>query len=276
MEYWVVASDGNPTTNFSIFVANLGLRVAELRAEINTSLASFPRTPEYFVKVSALSKRAAALEHEYQEAVACLPEDWSLKTVAWVDQIPGGDITRAEVCPGRVDMYKDLWVAWTWNNARIARLYISGAIMRCAAWIGFPMDYRTTPEYATAHATCADLVTDIVASIPYHLGWRVEKSGALKADDFEGFSFSVGDFSNPRALGGFFSMYPLLSIMCTDYITDSQRAWARGRLVYIAEHIGLNHAKVISTVSLASQLVPLLLQDIVLTLVCSSNCVFHL
>jgi hypothetical protein len=245
MEWWFV--DG-ASHDFGIFVANLGLRVAELRAEINHSLATFPRTPEYVQKVSQLARRAQALEQEYQEIVDHLTEDWLPKTVAWVDQVPGGDISKAEVCPGRVDMYKDIWVAWTWNNARIARMYISGAALRCAAWINFPMDYRTTPEYATAHKLCADLTTDIIAGVPYHLGWRVEKSGALKPD-FEGFSFSDGNFSNPKALGGFFSMYPLLSVMCTDYVTDSQRAWARGRLHHISDIIGLSHARVIAGVS---------------------------
>ena len=49
-------------------------------------------------------------------------------------------------------------------------------------------------------------------------------------------------------------MYPLLSIMCTDYITDSQRAWARGRLLFISDVIGLNHARVLSSVSKFSSL----------------------
>jgi len=245
MEWWFV--DG-VVNDFGMFVTTLSLRVAELRAEINDSLASFPRTPEYFVKVGALTRRAQALEQEYQEAVENLPEHWLPHTVAWVDQVPGGDITKAEVCPGRVDMFSDIWVAWTWNNVRIARLYISGAILRCAAWICFPMDYRTTPEYATASKLCVDLVCDIIASVPYHLGWRVGQSGALRSGDFEGFSFSDGNFSNPKALGGFFCMYPLLGIMCTDYITDSQRAWARGRLLFISDVIGLNHAKVLASV----------------------------
>lgn len=247
MEFWFV--DGQ-TNDFGMFVTTLSLRVAELRAEINDSLASFPRTPEYFAKVGVLSRRAQALEQEYQEAIVNVPEDWWPKTVAWVDQVPGGDITKAEVCPGKVDMYRDIWVAWTWNNVRIARLYISGAILRCAAWICFPMDYRTTPEYATASKLCADLVADIIAAVPYHLGWRVGQSGALRSGDFEGFSFSDGNFSNPKALGGFFIMYPLLGIMCTDYITDSQRAWAKGRLLFISDVVGLNHAKVLSSVCL--------------------------
>lgn len=245
-DWWV-----NETAKYDadVFITRLNMRVAELRAEINDALANYPRTPEYFQEVLNLMKRAQAMEQEYLAWESRLPAEWLPRTVAWVDQIPGGDITKAEVCPGKVDMYGDIYIASTWNQSRVARLFISGAIVRCAAWVCSPVDYRTTPEYATAVRLCSELITEVIASIPYHLGWRVGPEGVLKGGEFTGYQNESDGFTPPKAIGGFFCMWPLFSISNTDYISDSQRQWAKGRLVYIAEQVGLNHAKVLSNVS---------------------------
>ncbi|CZR57607.1 related to negative acting factor [Phialocephala subalpina] len=227
------------------FVTRLNLRIAELRYEINAALSTFPRTPEYFQEVINLMKRAQAMEQEYLEWEVKVPQQWRSQTVAWVDQIPGGDITKAEVCPGKVDMFPDLWTAHLWNSARVARLFISGVIVRCAAWVCSPVDYRTTPEYAQAVRLCGDLVTDMIASVPFFLGWRVGQGGNLKNGEFSGFE-SWGESGPPKAIGGFFVIWALFSISNTDFVSDSQRAWSKGRLMYISETLGLNHAKVLS------------------------------
>jgi hypothetical protein len=245
-EWWIsdFAKD-----DIGVFSIKLNLRVSELRHEINGALATYSRSPENFQKVMDLMKRAQALEQEYQDWQASLPSDWRARTVAWVDQIPGGEIAKAEVCPGRVDMYDDVWLANTWNHTRVARLFISGAIVRCAAWICSPVDYRTTPEYAQSVRLCVDLVTDIIASIPYHLGWRVGSSGTLITPEDMRSHVTPETFSCPKALGGFFCLWPLFAINNSDYPSDSQRNWAKGRLIWISENLGLKHAKVLSAVS---------------------------
>ena len=230
-----------------MFIIRLSLRVAEIRPEVSNALAAYPRTPEYFQKVLDLIKRLQAMETEYLAWEETLPDEWRPHTVAWVDQIPGGDFLKAEVHPGKVDMFDNVWVASAWNQGRVARLFISGAIVRCAAWICSPVDYRTTPEYATSSRLCNDLISDIIASIPYHLGWRVGQSGALRAGDFS--NPGADGVDSPKAIGGYFCLWPLFSISTTDYISDSQRQWVQGRLCYIGETLGLNHAKVLSSVS---------------------------
>lgn len=232
-----------------MFVVTINCRVAEMRFELNHVLSTSPRTPQYFEVVGDIMRRFQELERECQEWEARLPDEWRPRTVAWGDPIPGGDLTKAEVFPGRVDMYSDVTVANLWNQLRIARLFISGAIVRCAAWICAPVDYRTTPEYAQAVRLCGDLITDVITSTPYHLGWRVGQGGMIKSGEFS--SFMAGDhgITSAKAIGGFFMMWPLFSISNTDYISDSQRVWAKGRLVFISEMLGLNHAKVLSNVS---------------------------
>ena len=242
--------------DIGVFTIKLNLQVAELRHEINVALATYSRTPENFQNVLNLMKRAQAMEQEYQAWNESLPAEWRPRTVAWVDQIPGGEIAKADVCPGKVDMYDDVWLANTWNHSRVARLFVSGSIVRCAAWICSPVDYRTTPEYAQSVRLCVDLVTDIIASIPYHLGWRVSSNGSLTTpNDCMSGSGSSEKFSSPKALGGFFCLWPLFAVCNSDYSSDSQRNWAKGRLVWIADNLAMKHAKILGSVSLISPLV---------------------
>lgn len=241
-EWWMADAQRDQAAAFTM---NLNLRIAELRAEVNNALGVFTRTPEWVQNVLDLMKRAQALEHEFLTWEEQLPDELRPRAVAWVDSVPGGDMTKADVFPGRVDMYDDIWVSGLWNSSRIARLFISGTIVRCAAWVCSPVDYRTTPEYATAVRLCVDIITDVIASIPYNLGWRVGPTGELRPTSANGESDAA---SCPKSIGGFFCIWPLFSISNTDYISDSQRTWAKGRLVYISEILGLNHAKVLSKV----------------------------
>jgi hypothetical protein len=243
VDWWL----GEQKDDVATFVTKLCLTICELRFEINAALSTYPRTPEYFHEVQNLMRRAQAMEQEYIEWEARVPDEWRAHTVAWVDQIPGGDISKAEVCPGKVDMYPDLWTAQLWNSARVARLFVSGVIVRCAAWICSPVDYRTTPEYAQAVRLCGDIVTDIIASIPYFLGWNAHQPGSPRSGEASEFD-SWGLSGPPRAIGGFFTIWPLFTVTNTDFVADSQRAWAKGRMMYVSDVLGLNHAKVLSRV----------------------------
>src|SRR3954467_5223696 len=79
----------------SATVSKLNLEVAELRCELNRVLMSQPRTPEIFEVISKMMQRALELEQEYQR----WEETQTKQTVAWVDNVPGGDMMKADVCP---------------------------------------------------------------------------------------------------------------------------------------------------------------------------------
>ena len=220
VDWWVVESPSDR----GVFIVKLLLRVAELRAEVNHCLGSYPRTPEYFQKVLDLMRRAQSMEGEFQDWVDSIPEAWRCKTAAWVDHVPVGDITKADVCPGKVDTYRDIFIAAMWNHSRISRLFLAGLVVRCAAWVCSPVDYRTTPEYATSARIGVDMVTDIIASVPYLLGWRVDGNGQLKPGDLSSFTSGNDDISNAKALGGFFLTWPLFCAICSDFATDFSAA----------------------------------------------------
>lgn len=214
----------------------LNLRVAELRSEITSLLGATPRTAESFAHVHDIMQRAQTLDREFQHWADSVPDRLRVATVAWIDNVPGGDLQQADVCPGKVDMYEDLFASSLWNMARVSRVFLSGIIIRCAAWLAFPVDYRTTPEYAHYSRLGQEHIIDIIASIPYHLGNRWE-NGELNMKSHEGL------------LGGFFVIWPLIIAACSDFTTDNQRAWIRGRFKYIGEYMGMNQAKVTGAVS---------------------------
>ena len=97
VDWWTIESP----TDRGVFIVKLLLRVAELRAEINHRLSTYPRTPEYFPKVLELMRRAQGMEQEFHDWAASIPDAWHVRTAAWVDNVPGGDITKADVCPGK-------------------------------------------------------------------------------------------------------------------------------------------------------------------------------
>jgi hypothetical protein len=245
VEWWTTDIEGD----FGSPIVNMKLRLATLRYEMNQTLSVYSRTPEHFAKISDIMRRAQAVENECQAWESSLPEWWHPKTVAWVDNIAGMDVSKSEVWPGKIETYHNIWVATFWNHARVARIAASGIIIRCTAWMCSPVDYRTTPEYAYANRICLDLVIDIISSIPYLLGWDIGKGSSATAN-MSTFEAGLEAFINPKPIGGFFALWPLFVVSTADYCTDSQRTYAKARMVHIAEHLGLNHAKVLAGVSL--------------------------
>ncbi|KAK3936900.1 hypothetical protein QBC46DRAFT_461206 [Diplogelasinospora grovesii] len=222
----------------------LNLRTSELRAEVTRVMTTVARTPENVELMQCLMRRAQELDADSVEWMRRLPEHWQYKTLCWEDHVPNGDYSRAEVFPGRVDVYNDFWIASVWNMARTNRLILASITVRCAAWVCSPVDYRTTPEYATAARVCMDTITDILACVPYHLGWHVKRKHLFQNDELSG--FACGDDSDTKGLAGYFLTWPLACVMGQDYATDAQRQWVQGRLKFIGDELGIKYAHILS------------------------------
>jgi hypothetical protein len=242
-DWWTTDDEGD----YGSTITNMKLRLATLRYEMNVTLSVYSREPEHYAKIADIMRRAETIETECQAWEASLPEWWHPQTVAWVDNIAGMDFGRSEVCPGKIEAYHNIWVATFWNHARVARIAASGIIVRCTAWMCSPVDYRTTPEYAHAQRLCLDLVTDIISSMPFLLGWNIGKGSSASANT-PSFEAGFEAFTNPKPIGGFFALWPLFVVSTADYCTDSQRTWAKARMFHIADHLGLNHSKVLANV----------------------------
>ncbi|PHH67650.1 hypothetical protein CDD82_1244 [Ophiocordyceps australis] len=226
----------------------LNIIVGGLRAEANELLTLATRSSEYVEKIMDMIKRCQA--HD----VACaswsdhLPDYFKWKTVAWEDNVPHGDYKKADVYPGRVDAYQDTWILSVWNMMRCSRLLLASIIVRCAAWLSSPVDYRTTPEYAAAARTCVDTITDIIASVPWQLGWLSKRQDLLERCSLS--SFECGQEDAPKGLGGYFLTWPLACIHGQDYLTDSQRTWVQGRLEFIGSRLGVRYAHMLTQLNL--------------------------
>lgn len=225
----------------------LSLKTSELRAEVTATMATLSRTPENVETMRILMRRAQALDKEIADWMRNLPEMWHYKTLCWQGPIPDGEYADAEVFPGRVDIYNDFWIASVYNVARTTRLYLGSIIVRCAAWICSPVDYRTTPEYASVSRICADTISDIIASVPYHLGWHIKRRDLFKNHALSG--FACGEDDGLKGLGGYFLTWPLATVVSQDYATDNQRAYVKGRLTYIADGLGIKYGHILSQVS---------------------------
>lgn len=228
----------------------LNIRVAELRAEVNGLLSTLSRSPENLELIVEMIRKCQSVDQELLLWTKDLPGYFTWKTVAWEDSTPSNaaEYAAAEVFPGRVDAYQDLWVASVWNMMRCSRIILASLIVRCAAWVCSPLDYRTTPEYASAARCCVDNIADIIASVPYQLGWFSKRTHLLDRVNMS--AFGCGEEDAPKGLPGYLLTWPLACILGQDYATDSQRAWIRGRLKFIGSHLGVSYAHMLMQVCL--------------------------
>lgn len=221
----------------------LNIHTGELRAEVNRLMSTASRSPDSIDTMLRMMRKCQELDQECASWARSLPEWFHWKTVAWEDHVPQGDYSKAEAFPGRVDAYQDLWVASIWNLMRCSRLILASLIVRCAAWICSPVDYRTTPEYATCARTCVDIIADVIASVPYQLGWFAKRKHLLEKANLS--AFGCGDEDAMKGLPGYFLTWPLACLQGQDYTTDNQRAWVRGRLVHISAELGVRYASML-------------------------------
>lgn len=230
------------------------IRVAELRAEVNRLLGSLERTADNKQLVLDLMRRCQQMDQGLANWFRDLPEHYRFKTAAWEDNVPGGDYSKAEVYPGRVDLYQGMWPAYVSNFARASRTLLAAATVRCAAWVCAPIDYRTTPEYAWAARTTQETITDLLASVPFMLGWFSKRKHLLERAGLS--SYGCGDEDAPKSLPGFVLTFPLTCIINQDFTSDSQRAWVRGRMNFISQELGVRSAYLMGQVSCGSPRAP--------------------
>ncbi|KAI1289008.1 hypothetical protein F5Y03DRAFT_70987 [Xylaria venustula] len=242
-EWWL---DDTVFSKTAIVIQKLMIKTSEIRAQIVQLVDTLSKTPDNVELMLDIIRKAKALD---QEVVAWqqdqgATEDWRYKTVAWEDSVLDGDYANAEVFPGRVDVYSDIWIGSVANSARTVRLILHSAIVRCAAWVCSPVDYRTTPEYATAAGVCRDAITDIIASVPYFLGWHLERKDVGVQTHFG--TFACGEEDRAKGLAGYLVTWALTCVISQDYATDAQRAWVLGRLRKIGIDLGVRYALAMS------------------------------
>ncbi|KAI0453935.1 hypothetical protein F5B21DRAFT_265709 [Xylaria acuta] len=237
-EWWL---DNTTFSKIAVVVQRLMIKASELRAQAIQLIDSLTKSPENIELMLEVIRKVQAVDQEVVAWQQSLPEDWHHKTVAWEDSVLSGDCATAEVFPGRVDVYNDIWIGTVANSARAVRMILQSMSVRCAAWVCAPVDYRTTPEYATAASVCRDAITDIIASVPYFLGWHLRRKEVSHIKTNFG-TFACGEEDNAKGLAGYLMTWPLTCVISQDYATDAQRAWVTGRLQKIGNELGVKYA----------------------------------
>ncbi|QSZ31460.1 hypothetical protein DSL72_001025 [Monilinia vaccinii-corymbosi] len=218
---------------------HLQSQVAKARVDCDDLMANAKRLPQDFERVLNLMKSAKAIEQGYLDWAEATPAEWKYKSIGWIDHIPKAKLAESKSFPGTIDKYSEVWTAHVWNLSRGSRLLIHSTIIRCAAWLCSPQDYRTSVEYGTAMMAGEEIIRDIIASVPNCLG---EIPTAMDEASPSNHSFACGEEGNNRAKGlsGLFMMWPLFSVATSDFVTQAQRTWALGRIKYATEELGVS------------------------------------
>ncbi|KUI74432.1 hypothetical protein VM1G_10043 [Cytospora mali] len=217
------------------------LEASDLRAEVARLMATLPRNDHGMDIMLEMLRKVQDLDHRLASWLKSLPAGYQPIPWYWEDRVPGpGETKNAPVYPGRVDVYQDLMACTSWNSSRSTRIILMSLLIRVAAWICSPADYRSTPEYATAVRTSKTSIADIISTVPYML--RVQQTNVPPPEPSVPGAFACGDDEQSKMLGGLMVAWPLSTVRTNDYATDEQREWVVGRLNYIAKELGVKYA----------------------------------
>ncbi|KAK5661047.1 hypothetical protein OQA88_12426 [Cercophora sp. LCS_1] len=247
-DWWL---GGDDSDSLLLAAHRFGLKTGEFRAKISPLLAGRPQDLGRVEAVMELTQQVYALDHEIATWLVSMAPEYRFQTLCWYGgDTSAPDYSNAEVFPGRVDVYPDFVTAGAWNLARIARLILASISIRVTAWLCAPVDYKTTADYATSKTICEGTISEIIASVPYHLGWHAKRRELFdKYPELSG--FACGENEPFKALPAYLLIWALTCVKNHDIATDDQRKWVKGRLKYIEEVVGIKYARILGEPSIA-------------------------
>jgi hypothetical protein len=238
---------GESNTTVANQLTSLQLVIPDLRAKAN-ELLSQPKDEYVIQDVVKLMEDSQVADENLSKWPDVLPPSWHPKTVASMEGEPE-DIDEAEIWPGNIDSYYDVWVASMWNSYRTSRIFVQAIVVRCIQWLGSSLQYKQLPEFKAATAALQQMVDDTCASVPYHMGYGVPEND-LRESKYpppqENLPFQKPNHAQSvMALGGYFLLWPLFTAASVVTTPAEQRQWLRGRLFFIAKRFGINQAKLL-------------------------------
>ncbi|KAH8807424.1 hypothetical protein F5884DRAFT_899823 [Xylogone sp. PMI_703] len=170
---------------------------------------------------------------------ACLDIDKDLTT--WSTHLLSMNDYATIILEGRSEevyemhyhVYRDLWSARLWNCYRVAKLMTHEIVLvlvkQYASSSSTPFTMFPSQYYQSLMEMHQNSL-DIVASIPFHLG------------------FHNSNISPPLAVGGMFAMWPLYAAARIEMSAGSMREWSIKRLEFIGNTTGIKQAIALSRV----------------------------
>ncbi|KAI2812285.1 transcriptional regulator family: Fungal Specific TF [Aspergillus niger] len=207
---------------------------------------------------SEIVRYALNLDAQIQSIMSDIPASMGYKTVnvALAQGVPTVDT----VWGAQYHTYRDITVSSFWNNYRSARLVLLELIVEAIGAMNIHFPGNTKEEHQHLLRECQQisrqLVEDICASVPFHLGSVVDDS---HVDKFSGSTtFKSSDANKHRAskpphlssespfgapaAGGFALMWPLLIAADSGYAPKELRSWIIHCLDKIGHSMGINQA----------------------------------
>ncbi|QKX55326.1 uncharacterized protein TRUGW13939_02418 [Talaromyces rugulosus] len=186
---------------------------------------------------SALRAEALCLENNLCQWEKSLDNHFHPSTVhhvLWKEPTTGYEKINVGYWPGKIDTYVDHYVAGVWNTYRAARLGLLSLILDLS------QDTDDTRSHDIQHGYAKGLVSDMLASIPYHL-----------TDDLHVFSRDMkrqNEIANPgKAIHGLLLMHAIYITSNLSIVEPDVRVHLKDCLVWIGKHMGIGQASFLAT-----------------------------
>lgn len=234
--------NGSPKTSQTL--SYLLVLVPPLRSR-GITLCQMPHSVETVAAALQLIDECRSLDSVLKKWPSQMPAEWKYCREGPVYDSPGENAyEQAETYLGAIDQYYDVWVAGVWNSWRCARMFVNAIIMRCYSWLSAEStdDVLEEPDFIHAQQTMQEMADDICASVPFHLGHGLP---TCMADPFlppEHFREAMKQRQG-NGLTAYFLLWPLFVARSASTISQTQRAWIRGRLVAMATRFGIHQAR---------------------------------
>ncbi|KAI4173870.1 MAG: hypothetical protein LQ346_008315 [Caloplaca aetnensis] len=227
---WTASTQGSPKTPeieleaINIEVANLQVSASELKTE----------SRGMSVLASELLANAIELDERLVAWTRSIPDEWVPHCI-WSPETTPPSICEAGLYQEHCTIHKSIWVADTLNGHSCSRIKIGLVILACLKHVDSPPADVTRMNALT---TIQDLADSVCASVPYHLGDRVE---AGRIDDksvqyprIKGHATPDEYYVTAAAYGGMFLMKRLVELLqLGSLLRIGQRQWILGQMARI-------------------------------------------
>ena len=246
-----------PRENHAIKLTALCVRIPALRAAAFKWLRA-PMSGSVAIKCLDIIGHCKVMDQLLAAWAFEAPSIWSPRSVGSVE----GIITDPQdtfLYPGSLDSYYDLWTSSIWNTYRIMRTICQNIIINCLERLYPAEDLFSVPEYETAATIIQSMTNSVCASVPYNLGHPMPLFDEAEAGGPRSAAFTRDDTRQPRyrpedpaadravkTLGAYWILLPLFFGAASITLPETQRAWLRGRLIYIAKTHGTGQAQVLA------------------------------
>ncbi|KAL9596680.1 MAG: hypothetical protein Q9219_005639 [cf. Caloplaca sp. 3 TL-2023] len=164
---WITGARTIPRTP-KFELEEIDIEVAKLQASAEGLLANLTIP---FLSVSELLTKANDLDQQLVSWAATIPEDW-VPTCVWDPECIPENVREAGCYQAHCIIDKSVFIANILNRHCCSRIKVQLVILACLEHLHDPL--RNDSIHENASNTIQDLAATICASVPYHLGDRVQ------------------------------------------------------------------------------------------------------